>query len=306
MSDTWFEGVGVASSPFASEVEAPAKGWPSETAGLPPAWPETAAEEAEAWTPWAAGETWSPEAETGLARRQNALAVDRVPLLAGHSGRGPDLVLRWNVASLPEVIDVVVHLHGNSRPRLRLDRDVLPYSGLDLAPIGDATGQGRSRPTLAVLPRGHDTGTKQASPPHYNRYTFPALVTGNGFGELLRFALERLAAELGGRPPRVGRLILTAHSAGGRTLLQLLKHNPQQVHVFDALYQDPTALVTWALQHIQQDRAALAGLDAAAAGRYMATRAAPCGSSTRAGLRTAPGAGAAGSATPSPPRSTPP
>jgi hypothetical protein len=282
MSDTWFEAVGLASSPFAGELEGPAEAWPSEAVGLPPTWPET---ETEAWSLEAEAPSFgqavaeAPAAAAAAGRagaglaRQNGLPVDRVPLLAGHRGRAPDLILRWNVASVPEVIDVVVHLHGNSRPRLRLAHDVLPYSGLDLVPIGDATGPGRSRPTLAVLPRGHDTGTKQASPPYFNRYTFPALVTRNGLGELVRFALERLAAELGGSPPRVGRLILTAHSAGGRTLLELLKHHdPQQVHVFDALYQSPAALVTWAVRHIGQDRAALAGLDAVAASQYMATR----------------------------------
>jgi hypothetical protein len=310
MSDTWFEGVGLAESPFAEaesavtdEVEAPTEAWPSESVGLPPSWPEEEEDGArgelpfatEAWTPWAPAEAWPLEAEApgfgqameespsaaaataragaGLAR-QNTLPVERMPLLlAGHRGRAPDLILRWNVASVPEAIDVVVHLHGNSRPRLRLDRDVLPYSGLDLAPVGEATGPGRSRPTLAILPRGHDTGTKQASPPYFNRYTFPALIAANGLGELVRFALERLAAELGSRPPRVGRLILTAHSAGGKALLELLRHHdPQQVHVFDALYQSPAALVTWALRHIRQDRAALAGLDAATASQYMAAR----------------------------------
>jgi hypothetical protein len=201
------------------------------------------------------------------------LCVPHVPLLASHRGNKPDLILRWNVSSAPEVIDVVVHLHGNSRPRLRLDRDVLPYSGLDLAPVGGAAGSGRSRPTLAVLPRGHDTGTKQASPPYFNRYAFPALITRNGLTDLVHFSLDCFAAQVGGEAPRCGRLILTAHSAGGRTMLELLKHHdPQQLHVFDALYQSPAALVTWALRHIQQDRAALAGLDAAAASQYMATR----------------------------------
>jgi hypothetical protein len=217
-------------------------------------------------------------AQAGAASRHE-LAIERAPLLAGHRGRPPkghDLILRWNVWSVPDVIDVVVHLHGNGKPGMRLQEDVKPYSGLDLTPVGGAAGPGRSRPTLTVLPRGNDTGEKQKSPPYYNQYTFPNLLTKDGFDELVRYSLERFAAELGGATPKVGRLILTAHSAGGLTLLELLKrrdpHQVHQVHVFDALYWDATALGDWARAHLQRDRAELAKLAPAAAREYMTTR----------------------------------
>ena len=55
----------------------------------------------------------------------------------------------------------------------------------------------------------------------------------------MRFSLKRFAAKLGGATPRVGRLILTAHSGGGAALLKILEHHdPHQVHMFDALYQE--------------------------------------------------------------------
>jgi N-acetyl-anhydromuramyl-L-alanine amidase AmpD/LAS superfamily LD-carboxypeptidase LdcB len=219
------------------------------------------------------------------------LTVDHVPLLAIHRGRGPDLILGWNVSSVPEEIDVVVHLHGFWYAGMRLDDDIVPYSGLDLAPVGGAPGQGRSRPTLTVLPRGNDTERKQrirqkdgSFKDGYNKFDFPELVTKKGFPDLVRFSLERFAAHLGGTAPRVGRLILTAHSGGGKALLDILKHqnqsqdlahDPHQVHVFDALYQDPKELVTWARRHIDQDRKALAALAAQGATtprEYMTTR----------------------------------
>lgn len=225
------------------------------------------ATEAWHWTyhpPAGASEIWEGEVATrGIGAKR--IAVARVPLLARHHGSGPDLVLGWNdMPSMPEELDVVVHLHGFWYPHLDLRRDVVPVSGLDLAPIEGATGHGRARPTLTVLPRGYDTGVKQTQGP-YNAYTFPALVTRNGLTDLVRFALARFAADVGSSVPRVGRLILTAHSGGGKALLEILRyHDPHQVHVFDALYWAPDALVEWARRRIAKDRDALAAGGAAA------------------------------------------
>ena len=53
------------------------------------------------------------ELEVGAFVRAGEVAVPRVPLLARHRGSPPDLILRWNdMPSVPEEIDVVVHLHG--------------------------------------------------------------------------------------------------------------------------------------------------------------------------------------------------
>jgi LAS superfamily LD-carboxypeptidase LdcB len=224
----------------------------------------------------------SPGAGAGAAIRAGAASVERIPLLARHAGRPPDLMLRWNdMPSAPAEVDVVVHLHGFWKPGLTLPADIVHVSGLDLAPIEGETGQGRSRPTLTVLPRANDTGVRQKyrqpdgtyrNGP-YNVYTFPALVTKTGLPDLVRFSLERFAAEVGAAAPRLGRLVLTAHSGGGLALLQNLRyHDPHQVHVFDALYWNGDPLVAWARKRIAQDRAALAGLDAGAARAYMTSR----------------------------------
>ena len=219
------------------------------------------------WTyhPQAASkEVWAGEAELEVAApvRAGELRVPRIPLLARHRGSPPDLILRWNdMPSVPEEIDVAVHLHGFWYDRMSLVRDIEPVSGLDLVPVKGESGQGRTRPTLTVLPRGHNTGVKQTHGP-YNAYTFPALVTKTGLTDLLRVSLERFAAEVGGSAPRLGRLILTAHSGGGKALLQILRHHdPHQVHVFDALYWPPEPLVAWARKRITKDRAAGAGAD---------------------------------------------
>jgi hypothetical protein len=202
--------------------------------------------------------------------------VATVPVLAPHRGKAPALVLRWNdMPTVPAEIDVVVHFHGYSRPWLSLPSDIERTSGLDLAPVDGAAGRGRSRPTLAILPRADYTGVRQRGGNLY-RYTFPALdgTDGrrDGIARLIQFSLERLAATVGGAAPRVGRLILTAHSGGGEPLLRILRFvDANEVHVYDALYWDAGALAEWARKHIRQDRA---GLEAAGASApdYVATR----------------------------------
>jgi len=220
------------------------------------------------WTyrpkPGGAQEVWAGEVatEVGAPVRANEVRVPRIPLLKRHSGRPPDLILRWNdMPSVPAEIDVAVHLHGFWYDRMSLVRDIEPVSGLDLVPVKGEQGQGRTRPTLTVLPRGNNTGIKQTQGP-YNAYTFPALVTKTGLTDLIQVALERFASEVGGSAPRVGRLILTAHSGGGKALLQILQyHDPHQVHVFDALYWSPDPLIAWARKRIEKDRAAGASAD---------------------------------------------
>jgi hypothetical protein len=171
------------------------------------------------------------------------LVVPRHPLLAGHAGTPPDLLLRWGPMASGDVVDVVVHLHGHSGAgrAMRIDREKAPRSGLDLSdPTGREPG-GRTAPTLLVLPRGHFTGSNGG-----RGYGFPALTPPNALRTLVDDALARFAARTGARP-RLGRLILTAHSGGGGALMSVLRHlDPDEVHSFDALYNDPSALIAWA------------------------------------------------------------
>jgi hypothetical protein len=147
------------------------------------------------------------------------------PALRAHAGTQPDLFLRWNVIPLAaDSVDVVVHLHGFSQQGGAMSlAEKVPRSGLDLT--------GRTRPTLAVLPRGNWI--------RHTWYDFPALLDG-GLDRLVEYALGRFA---GDRELRVDRLILTGHSGGGMPAVDALAgaHRPaDELHVFDGLYgRDP-------------------------------------------------------------------
>jgi uncharacterized protein YcbK (DUF882 family) len=213
-----------------------------------------------------------PEAEKAAGIPAGREEITKVPLLRRHRGTGPDLILSWNdMAAQPQSVDVVVHLHGYSLSAgklLNIARDIIPRSGLDWSdPEGHDRTTRRSRPTLALLPRGNFFGGKT------NRgYSFPALVTETGLLQLIDFGLGHLARHIGATSLARGRLIITAHSGGGAALLRILRHNdPHEVQVFDGLYQDPAELVRWAKERIERD---LKALDSGAESveRYMPQR----------------------------------
>ncbi len=188
--------------------------------------------------------------------------------LATHGGTGENLYLAWN--ALPDTlsgIDVVVHLHGYTveDPTRAMFETKVRMSGIDLGR--------RSRPTLAIVPRGrkitadeYAQAKRQGRKPNAGRYTFPALLAGNGAGleALIRYALAVFAREaLGGKPaPPIARYILTAHSGGGAPLDELLSNyasraacNPHEVHVFDAFYGGVDGISAWARKTISADAA---------------------------------------------------
>lgn len=187
--------------------------------------------------------------------------------LAAHGGKGANLHLRWNnVPGDTSAIDVVLHLHGYIRlqataPMLRA---VAGRSGLDLS--------GRKRPTLAILPRGRlitpdevqrqqaqldELAKRTGKKPDVARtdvYTFPALWHGRGAGleALIAGALQWLGQQRGSAALTIARLVITAHSGGGAALDRLVAlhaHrrvcNPDEVHVFDALYAPADGLKSW-------------------------------------------------------------
>lgn len=153
--------------------------------------------------------------------------LSQTPVLRGHAGTQPDLFLRWNrIPQTATGIDVVVHLHGFSQRGDAMPlAEKVPKSGLDLA--------GRTRPTLALLPRGNWI--------RHTWYDFPALLDG-GLDRLVDDSL-RLFAD--GRPPVVDRLIVTAHSGGGMPAVDAIagaRRLPDELHIFDGLYgRDPAA-----------------------------------------------------------------
>jgi len=188
--------------------------------------------------------------------RARELVLARYPLLAGHAGTPPDLVLKWNDMRQPATVDVVVHLHGWSPgvgARMNIVRHKLPVSGLDFADPKNPAKVGRTTPTLMILPRGHHDpiGSKT------ERYTFPALIKPGALQRLVDDSLAQFAAQTG-VTARQGRLILTAHSGGGAALMKILGHtDPDEVHTFDALYSDPAPLIAWAKRRIASGAGAL-------------------------------------------------
>lgn len=175
------------------------------------------------------------------------LVVPSVALLTGHTGTPPDLVLGWNDMVNPAAIDVVVHLHGYSDngSTMSIVTEKLPMSGLDL---GSASGGGRTRPTLTILPRGHYFGGT-----YQNAYSFPALTDPGKLDLLIADAFARFTARTHVSAPR-GRLILTAHSGGGSALTRILAHtDPDEVMIFDGLYGPGTAVSTWAAGRIGRE-----------------------------------------------------
>jgi hypothetical protein len=190
---------------------------------------------------------------TSVAVSGGQRVVDRLPLLAHHRGRHPDLVVKWNdMQSAPASVDVAVHLHGHSGSGEQMDlvRDKLPRSGLDWFDLTDPLGRSRSAATVFLLPRGHYTGTNGGK-----GYEFPALLPSGALPALIATGLAEFGGAAGVATPAMGRLILTAHSGGGNALMQLLHrlHDPDEIHVFDALYFQVDPLIAWTTRHIAAD-----------------------------------------------------
>ncbi|MBV8779476.1 MAG: hypothetical protein JO258_19975 [Alphaproteobacteria bacterium] len=149
------------------------------------------------------------------------------PALSAHKGTQPDLFLRWNrIPAGAATVDVVVFLHGFSQSGGAMPlTEKIERSGLILSR--------RSRPTLALLPRGNWIR-------HYY-YDFPALLDG-GIDLLLAYALRRLS-EQRDAPLALDRFVLAAHSGGGMPAVDVIataQAQPDDIYIFDGLYgRDP-------------------------------------------------------------------
>jgi hypothetical protein len=160
--------------------------------------------------------------------------LDDTPVLRGHTGTQPDLFLRWNRIPFSALaLDVVVFLHGFSQQGDQMPlAEKVERSGLDLS--------GRTRPTLAMLPRGNWIR-------HYY-YDFPALLSG-GIDRLVNYGLQQFAHTMvsAGRPDplSIDRFILAAHSGGGMPAIDVMtgaRRAPDEFYVFDGLYgRDPAS-----------------------------------------------------------------
>ena len=127
------------------------------------------------------------------------------------------------------------------------------------------TDKGRSRPTLTVLPRAHYTAASveaEGRPVQYVHLYLPcARRRRTASPELVRFALDGSPPEVGGTAPRVGRLILTAHSGGGKALLESSSTMTRTRCTCSTRSTGPRCAAEWARKHIRQDRARWPGGD---------------------------------------------
>jgi hypothetical protein len=153
--------------------------------------------------------------------------LSNTPALAAHAGTQPDLFLRWNhIPAAATAIDVVIFLHGFSQSGGAMPlSEKIERSGLILT--------GRTRPTVAMLPRGNWIR-------HYY-YDFPALLSG-GIDLLIAYGLYRLG-EMRDATLALDRFILGAHSGGGMPAIDIIagsQAQPDELYVFDGLYgRDP-------------------------------------------------------------------
>jgi hypothetical protein len=211
---------------------------------------------------------------------------DNCALLARHGRRTPNLILHWNeIPAGTCEIDVVVHFHGWANRQLlaAFHPPVTPdqmtalhkegASGLDFLEPHPGAGTSpvrRTRPTLGILPLGHFSGARGRG------YDFPFFTDSRsveGLQQIIDYSLNLLATSAMHITPgslRRGRLILTAHSGGGSAISQILRHtvagsgtqrvrryNPDELHLFDALYSDEEPVIDWATARMDQDMSAL-------------------------------------------------
>jgi hypothetical protein len=181
------------------------------------------------------------------------------PVLKSHAGTQPDLFLRWNeVLRSAASVDVVVHLHGFSQEGRAMPlAEKVERSGFDLSR--------RTRPTLAILPRGNWIR-------HYY-YDFPALLSG-GIDKLINYGLQCLAQTIAAPQAfAADRFILTAHSGGGMPAVDVIEgagRSPDEFFVFDGFYgRDPAGgnpmqglevIDRWLRERLQQEPQRLGAL----------------------------------------------
>ncbi|KUZ71623.1 N-acetylmuramoyl-L-alanine amidase family protein [Burkholderia ubonensis] len=187
-------------------------------------------------------------------------------LLAEHAPSGNNLTLRWNATGQPVArLDVVLHLHGFVAHGSQYS--LSNKSGLSGVDLGR-----RSRPTLGFVPLGKNAGPTPNG--KLDAYAIPALTRDHGAGvtRLIDWGLAWFGSNRAASSGIVaGRRIFAAHSGGGARLMRLLDLglDPHELHLFDCLYEAPTAILAWLRRRIDNDARALAGRPQASWTEYM-------------------------------------
>lgn len=201
------------------------------------------------------------------ARANTAFA--RSPVIDSHLAEN-NVALRWNrIPAKDEPLDVLIHVHGfHKKNGIFTLEKVIARSGVSFDPLkGTSPPPPRSRVLLAIAPRGKKNGVTGDPPNEMDVYNVPALLPGKyqGLEALVEWGLGWFSdtqVNANARPvKRSKRLILTAHSGGGRRLDVIIakgKHDPAEIHLFDAIYQNLEAVRDVTLAHIDADAAMLA------------------------------------------------
>jgi hypothetical protein len=177
---------------------------------------------------------------------------------------GDNVEARWNVdAATPagSTIDVVVHLHGFGSAPAGTDFLAMKAAAAGLDMVDGGTVRVRaSRPTLALVPRGRNTGGET--------WVFDKLADPTAVAALIEAGLTWLGATVlrlpSGSTLARGRLTMMAHSGGGAWLSALLGKglDPDEVVCFDSLYGGEEPVRRWAEARMASPQAGRSGLRA--------------------------------------------
>jgi hypothetical protein len=210
MSESWFEGVGLAESPFAEaesamtdDVEALAWAWPAEAVGLPPSWPEDEEDNA-----GGAGLGSAPgdrgESEDEAATQTRAFLGGSIWTYASRACGSPVSVFVPAAAQRREKVDLMLYVHGYllgpcDKP------PVVPEGLVAAAPfaLGKIVAES-ARPMILVVPRFQPGNNKSWSP---HRLDHPSAINA-----LIAEVLAETGRRLNRAPPTIDQLIVAGHS----------------------------------------------------------------------------------------------
>ena len=209
MSESWFEGVGLAESPFAEaesavtdEVEALAGAWPAEAVRLPPSWPEDEEDNA-----GGAGPESVPgdrgESEDEAVTQARAFLGGSIWTYASRACGSRVSVFVSAAAQGREKVDLMLFVHGLldvcGAPR------VMPEGLVSAAPFALGKIVAESvRPMILVVPCFQPGNDKSWSPHRLDR---PGAINA-----LFAEVLAETGRRLNRAPPTIDQLIVAGHS----------------------------------------------------------------------------------------------
>jgi len=188
---------------------------------------------------------------------------DPVP---NHGGTGNNFVIRYNkLKAATTEVDVVVYLHGYTRRRNEDCTNAnFAISGITLNTV--------TRPTVAIFARGKPTPTARRA----DAYDHPDVYADGGLDHLISFSLRQLSAAKFSSNCTLtrSRLIVAAHSGGGKALTRLLDSYRAQINAaigFDCTYYGSNQMNLYVQRRWAQDSANTQGKSEANIRTYMAT-----------------------------------